>query len=313
MATLNQGAAEAMCEAGASGCTDISGFGLFAHLRRMLRPAGLSAEIFADALPAFVGALGALRQGIIPGAIERNREYVGDSLLVGPGVDEAVVNLGFDAQTSGGLLIAIPGGRLKELRWRLAQRGAGAFVVGKIVSGGAAELVVMPGAEFLQADSISTPPMKDPEPKVPTPKAEVFPGAEVKRPAADPRGPQSPAPQSSAAASRAAAPPAPARLAEGGADGSAAAAENAFAALLQSVQTAGALGEKTKALILFSLALAGRSEPGFESHLRRARDLGLTQAELDEAAWCAISLGGAPVKLFYQGCLEKHEPASNSS
>ena len=67
-------------------------------MRRMLRPAALSAEIFADALPAFAGAVAALRDGVVPGAIERNREYVGDTLRVAPEVDEALVLLGLDAQ-----------------------------------------------------------------------------------------------------------------------------------------------------------------------------------------------------------------------
>src|SRR5208282_669096 len=133
MARLNKAAAEAMKEAGASACTDVTGFGLFAHLRRMLR--GLGAEIFADALPALDGALDALRQGVIPGAIERNREYVGNALDIAPGVDEASVNLGFDAQTSGGLLIAVPARRLEMLRQSLARRGAAGFVIGQIVDG----------------------------------------------------------------------------------------------------------------------------------------------------------------------------------
>ena len=59
----------------------------------------------------------ALRQGVIPGAIERNREYVGDAIHLAPGVDEASVNLGFDAQTSGGLLIAIPAERLEKYKY----------------------------------------------------------------------------------------------------------------------------------------------------------------------------------------------------
>ena len=115
MATLNKAAAEAMKEAGASACTDVTGFGLFAHLLRMLRQSKLGAEVFADALPAFAGALEALRQGVIPGAIERNREYVGEAIRVAPDVDEALVHLGFDAQTSGGLLIAIPAGAIGQV------------------------------------------------------------------------------------------------------------------------------------------------------------------------------------------------------
>ena len=133
---------------GASACTDITGFGLFAHLRRMLRQSGLGAEIFAESLPAFPGAVDALRQGVIPGAIERNREYVGDALQIAPGVDEALVNLGFDAQTSGGLLIAIPPERLEILRQSLAQRGAGNFVIGKIIAGEAGQNLASVHAKF---------------------------------------------------------------------------------------------------------------------------------------------------------------------
>ena len=87
--------------------------------------------MFAEALPAFDGAVDALRQGVIPGAVERNREYVGEAIRIAPDVDEALVNLGFDAQTSGGLLIAVPPERLEALRQSLARRGAGAFVIGQ--------------------------------------------------------------------------------------------------------------------------------------------------------------------------------------
>jgi AhpD family alkylhydroperoxidase len=65
------------------------------------------------------------------------------------------------------------------------------------------------------------------------------------------------------------------------------------------------LDEKTKELIVFSLVLYSRCSPCFEAHFERARKLGLTQAQLDEAAWCAILLGGAPVKMFYQEMLKR--------
>ena len=65
----------------------------------------------------------AFREGVIPGAVERNREFLGDGLQVAPGVDEALVHLGCDAQTSGGLLIAIAPDRLEKLQQALAQRG----------------------------------------------------------------------------------------------------------------------------------------------------------------------------------------------
>ena len=127
MATLNKAAAEAMKAAGASACTDVTGFGLFGHLMRMARQSNLTAQVFADALPAFDGALEAFREGIIPGAVERNREFLGEGLQVAPDVDEALVHLGCDAQTSGGLLIAIAPDRLAKLQQALAQRGVAAL------------------------------------------------------------------------------------------------------------------------------------------------------------------------------------------
>ena len=270
MVALNQAAAQAMKEAGASACTDVTGFGLFAHLRRMLRAGGLGAEIFAEALPAFDGALDALRQGVIPGAIERNREYVGDAIHIAPGIDEASVNLGFDAQTSGGLLIAIPAERLETLLQSLARRGAGHFVIGQIVDGATGQIFLSASrqnaADISKIDSMNTPTKN------------------------------SPGQHDSCCAGA---------FRNEIATGSAAESQRAFGALMRSVQSAGALDEKTKELILFSLVVSSRCQPCFEAHARKAREMGIPRAELDEAAWCAIALGGAPVKMFYQECLER--------
>lgn len=271
MAQLNRAGAEAMKHAGASACTDITGFGLFAHLQRMLRQSKLGAEIFAAALPAFDGALDALRQGVIPGAIERNREYVGDALSIAPGVDEAMVNLGLDAQTSGGLLIAIAPERLEQLLQSLAQRGADAHVIGKI-GGPAGKIVVYPDrAEAGNTTSTTRTSMDTSETR------DALHGHDC---CADSfrtsTGPSS--------------------VAE---------SQRAFGALMRSVQAAGVLDEKTKELIVFSLVVGTRCQPCFDAHYRKALKMGVTQAELDEAAWCAIAMGGAPVKMFYQETLER--------
>jgi len=282
MATLNRAAAEAMKEAGASACTDITGFGLFAHLQRMLRPGGCGAEVFAGALPAFDGALAALRQGVIPGAIERNREYVGDALHLAPNVDEAAVNLGFDAQTSGGLLIAIAPERLDTLLQALARRETSGFVIGRITANSPGQILVSAAATaepLAQTHIIPQPPaipaMKSADENLPTGHgdccADVF---------------QKPA----------------------GA-GSASESQRAFGALMRSVQAAGSLDEKTKELILFSQVVGSRCQPCFDVHFQKARGLGITQAELDEAAWCAIAMGGAPVRMFYQECLRRAQPS----
>ena len=70
-------------------------------------------------------------------------------------------------------------------------------------------------------------------------------------------------------------------------------------------QGPGALNEKAKELILFSLVVQSQCHPCFDAHYARARELGITPAELDEAAWCAIAMGGAPVKMFYQDSLRR--------
>jgi AhpD family alkylhydroperoxidase len=81
---------------------------------------------------------------------------------------------------------------------------------------------------------------------------------------------------------------------------------------MRSVQTPGALSEKAKELILFSLVLQSRCHPCFDTHYQRTRELGITQAELDEAAWCAIAMGGAPVRMFYQECLRRAQTATDA-
>jgi len=284
MATLNRGAAEAMKEAGASACTDVTGFGLFAHLHRMLRANGLGAEIFADALPSLPGAREALRQGIIPGAIERNREYVGDALEAAPGVDESLVNLGFDAQTSGGLLIAVPKQKLDVLRQALTRRGAGAFVIGKVADGAGQKILVTASNTKTKQVADSAARASD------TMESQAM----------------NTSPTDSTASHEACC----AELFQhDAAPGNATETQKAFGALMRSVQGPGALSEKAKELILFSLVVASRCQPCFEAHFRRARELGLTQAELDEAAWCAIAMGGAPVKMFYQENLRQMQKA----
>jgi selenide, water dikinase len=270
MSTLNKDAAEAMKEAGASACTDVTGFGLFVHLLRLMRQGKMTAEVFAEALPAFEGAVEAFRQGVVPGAVERNREYAGAAIQVAPDADEALVYLGFDAQTSGGLLLTVPDERLDQLRRSLAQRGTGAFVIGRIIGPSEGRVRVV-GSSRATAAPPENKSMKPPESQNHTEGCcdEIF---------------QSATPS-----------------------GSSTAAESlrAFGALMRSAQAPGVLSEKTKELILFAQVVQSRCEPCFEAHYRKAREMGITREELDEAAWCAIAMGGAPVRMFYQACLER--------
>jgi selenide, water dikinase len=293
MSTLNRGAAEAMRAAGASACTDVTGFGLFGHLLRMARQGKLTARVFPDALPAFDGVLEAFRNGVIPGAVERNREFLGEDLEVGPDVEEAFVHLGCDAQTSGGLLIAIPPGRLETLQRALAERGVESYVIGSFQGSSGGRIQLLHSTEAMSSLPPAGPRFVDK-------------GGSAGMPSGTDTLMKSPSPTSDSPAAGCCTDVFEAQAAE---NGSAQESQRAFGALMRSVQGPGVLNAKAKELILFSLILQSRCYPCFDAHYAKARELGITQAELDEAAWCAIAMGGAPVRMFYQECLSRQTTA----
>lgn len=292
MATLNKAAAEVMKRTGATACTDVTGFGLFGHLIRMARQGKLTARVYADALPAFPGTVEAFREGVIPGAVERNREYVGDALEIAPGVDEALVHLGCDAQTSGGLLIAVAPGRAAVLQQALTNQGAGAFVIGEIVGPSNGRILV--------TNSPGRAARGRPHPREAINQQPVGVAAHAPSSMNTPSHSESHQPGCCADIFEA----------KPGAASSAAEAQRAYGALMRSAQAAGALSEKAKELVLFSLVVHSRCHPCFDAHFQRARELGITQAELDEAAWCAVAMGGAPVRMFYQECLRRAQASA---
>lgn len=265
MAALNRSAAEAMNEAGASACTDITGFGLFGHLIGMLRHSGAGARIFADALPAFPGSLEALREGVVPGAIERNREYVGDDITVAAGVEESRAHLGFDAQTSGGLLIAIPAERHAQLLAALRARGVAGVTIGRITgpSSGRIEVVATAEEGINEVVIMST---------------------------------ETPAQHADGCC---------AGTDEGG--GVPSESARAFGAFMRTVAADGALDARTKELITFGLVVLSRCAPCLQAHLKKAKSMGISDAELEEAAWCAVAMGGAPVKMFFEEGMNGNE------
>jgi selenide, water dikinase len=107
MTWLNRIAAEAMRRHGAHACTDVTGYGLVGHLREMLDAAGLDARLDAVAVPVLAGARSLAEAGHVPGGTKRNLADVADAVDWGD-ADELTRTLLSDAQTSGGLLIALP-------------------------------------------------------------------------------------------------------------------------------------------------------------------------------------------------------------
>jgi len=122
MATVNAAAADAMLAAQATACTDITGFGLVGHARNVALASSVTLRFDLQRVPVFDRALELVRGGTMSGASKRGRAALSDVVGVESGLDEARVNLVFDAETSGGLLIAIPASRAKDLERELAAR-----------------------------------------------------------------------------------------------------------------------------------------------------------------------------------------------
>jgi selenide,water dikinase len=123
MTRLNRDACEAMVEVGASACTDVTGFGLLGHLIEMVQGSGVSARIRVSRVPVLGSVRSRVRDGIYPGGTRKNLEFFGKHLDWKEEVEEVDRLVLVDAQTSGGLLIAVPRERAEALQKGLESRG----------------------------------------------------------------------------------------------------------------------------------------------------------------------------------------------
>jgi len=144
MRTLNRGAAEAMVEVGASAATDVTGFGLLGHLREMAAASGVDAEVEAASVPLLPGVRDLAAADGAPGGSLENLDHVAPHVDFAPGLSRVDRLLLADAQTSGGLLIAVPEERSVALLATLAARGvADARRVGRIAGAGTGRIRVL--------------------------------------------------------------------------------------------------------------------------------------------------------------------------
>ena len=132
MSTLNKAASEAMVEVGVHACVDVTGFGLIGHLLGMLKASNVSAEVSFSDVPLLDGAERLAADGVVPGGTQRNRKAAEASVEWASELREHEKLLLCDAQTSGGLLMAIPEDRKDALLAGLQSRGVSAAVVGRV-------------------------------------------------------------------------------------------------------------------------------------------------------------------------------------
>ena len=266
MATLNKTACELMVKYHAHAASDVTGFSLIGHLSEMTARSGVDVEITWDKLPWLPEALDYAAKGIYPGAIERNKESCGHAIIVGDNVSEAMADICFDAQTSGGMLIAVKADKADELLSELKQSGLdSAAKIGRAISKGSGKINIITDQTKTFANTLVTQPAKE------TIKEEAEPcccGAEAPENASMPEG------------------------IEG--------IEASFSAFMGKVNRPGGLDAFTKQAVNLALSINTRCKPCLKTHIAKARKMGYTDTEIDEAAWMAIAFGGSPAMMFYK-------------
>jgi selenide, water dikinase len=137
MAALNRVGSEIAREQGVRAVTDITGFGLLGHVSEMCRASGVSAELWFDRLPLLPGAAELAAEGVVPGGTKRNLEYVEGWTVFDPALAPWERLLIADAQTSGGLVLAVPPDALEATVQALVLAGTpAAAVIGRMVPAG---------------------------------------------------------------------------------------------------------------------------------------------------------------------------------
>jgi AhpD family alkylhydroperoxidase len=240
-----------------------------------------------------------LAEEIIPGGVERNRESSAKNVIADDGLPPLGLEIFFDPQTSGGLLIALTAPAAEGLLARLREADCPeAAVIGRVLGPGTGRISV----RYQGRRSLPLLPF------------------------APRKSQESPAPQTSQVSPSAAR--ASATFAERKAtlhepqetntmdccagghdtekDGTAAAAgtsavQQKFQEFLKSAAAPGALDGQTKRAIAIALSVLAKCEPCLRIHIKKAQDEGFTEVQIDEAAWMAISFGGSPTMMFYQG------------
>ena len=135
MLLLNRHASHVAREAGAHALTDVTGFGIVGHALEIADHSSVQIALSLASLPLLPGALDYATAGVDFGGVNRNREQLGARVGGLETVDEPMLRLLFDPQTSGGLLMAVDASRAAPLVERLRADGYAAAVIGQVREG----------------------------------------------------------------------------------------------------------------------------------------------------------------------------------
>jgi len=143
MSTLNSGPVEEFDNFRISACTDVTGFGLLGHACEMIDGQDMALRIYPGKVPIISEALKLARMGIVPGGTFRNREFRKEYLIGADKIDNVLMDILFDPQTSGGLIIAVKRDEAKGLVSRLIEKGlAASSIIGEFIEGPAGKIIL---------------------------------------------------------------------------------------------------------------------------------------------------------------------------
>ncbi len=142
MTTLNDKTAKIMLGLGVNACTDITGFGLIGHTYQLAVNSDVGIKIYLDNLPIFPETKKFLAQGFVPGGLYTNRDFYLPHLETSLAKEK--IDILFDPQTSGGLLIAVPEEKSGKLLKKLFEEGIkDASLIGEVVAKPARKIIVV--------------------------------------------------------------------------------------------------------------------------------------------------------------------------
>jgi selenide, water dikinase len=145
MTTLNKNAALAAIEIGAHACTDVTGFGLLGHLREMIAAGRVGAQVSVHRVPVLREVVELAAQDVVPGGTKRNLAFAQEVVDFDAAVDPVQRLILADAQTSGGLLVAVAPERTDDLQRTLHAKGVPVYAdIGVITDDSSGRIRVVP-------------------------------------------------------------------------------------------------------------------------------------------------------------------------
>jgi len=143
MAELNKTAALILSGFGVKGGTDVTGFGFLGHCMELCQASGVAVEIWSEQIPILPGALEYAVMGLVPAGAYRNADHFGHTIEFSGTVSDALRDVLYDPQTSGGLLFAVPRDQADESLKALHTANVKAAIVGECKSGPAGRIEVI--------------------------------------------------------------------------------------------------------------------------------------------------------------------------